>query len=57
MTLHFTCLLNLFVGRGKKMYVKGLACGLWDAWWPFFFLDLLSRGAGGEAVCEGSLDK
>lgn len=18
------------------MYVKGLACGLWDAWWPFW---------------------
>ncbi len=37
------------------LYVKGLACGLWDAWWPFWIL--LSRGAGGEAGCEGSLDK
>lgn len=47
---------NFTLGETKNiLYVKGFS--MWLVRRMVAILDLLSRGAGGEAGCEGSLDK
>lgn len=47
---------NFILGETKNiLYVKGFS--MWLVRRMVAILDLLSRGAGGEAGCEGSLDK
>lgn len=53
--MDFSLAINLIFGGETILCVKGFS--MWLVRRMVALLDLLSRGAGGEAGCEGSLDK